>query len=451
MTLRKHFHEVVHADKNRLGLGCPEISNEDRFGQYLGFLDLRRHYTQSPIALALLAPPRHLREDPLTFIALGDYAPLFGAPSFPCTPFATHERAISGAVCAQSAAFIQLVALADRGARMFGPYTISMLATEETDERVTPVQGDLPIDCVRSRQPANAFERSFKIRGLTPGEIARVLRKCEVQGAEVRVKTADNLCDKLVTRLLDAYVRARYPVIVIVDSEEWYRDAASRGIISPEQYDSIKKNPEAHAINVFGIRYREDGDLQKAQVVVHDSANHPYEVRGMGDLLGAARRCSGRPSVSDLSATPTHPVRHVSLVVATGNGVDHQAMDAFELLRDGFPEFRKSFLRAYNDRWRISLCEAGMFDRRYRLPRGVKKILRDAVGLCPVWCFDFYKDAAQLASRMPDCTLLIRARADEGEDVFAGWIKWLEDGLIWIVSPGSRDEFVCTREEYCVR
>jgi len=69
---------------------CHCITDDDRFGRYLGFVDVRMNTIEAPLAMGLLVPPRHIRHDSRARCIAGEYSPLSGQPVFqvlftPCT------------------------------------------------------------------------------------------------------------------------------------------------------------------------------------------------------------------------------------------------------------------------------------------------------------------------------------------------------------------------------
>ena len=125
-------------------LACHPLPPEISLGRYVGFVDLRSHGTRSPIALALLVPPRYLRHDPDVSIITGHYGYLFGGCGFSSTVFSMHDGVVSGARCSQACVIMALAMLSDRNARVIGSYDISFLGrSAPTTEQKQPLAAEV--------------------------------------------------------------------------------------------------------------------------------------------------------------------------------------------------------------------------------------------------------------------------------------------------------------------
>ncbi len=119
-------------------LNCRQIHDGelgDRFGRYLGFIDLRLNSPFAPLAMGLLALPRRCINSAAHRFVTGEYGRIFGGPGFPCTLYVMHDPETGGAHCAQSTVIMSLAALSDRGARLTGSFTLTYLAYRKSRHR----------------------------------------------------------------------------------------------------------------------------------------------------------------------------------------------------------------------------------------------------------------------------------------------------------------------------
>jgi hypothetical protein len=298
MSLRRHLYEVVHAacpppdpPAPPPAYRCPELRPDTRLGQYIGYVDLRRHYKTAPLALGVLAVPRKLGIDPDSHVIHGNYSPLVGGPAFPCTVY-SRQDATAGAACAQACIIMLLGMLADRGAVLEGSYTLTQLGYQF----LPPTGAELPAGSV----PDGRVERSFPSRGLSPSRIVGVLRwlgiNAEVARLEPRVHSAESrgMVERLAQRIIECYIQARYPVILGVDPIYLAQlpDAANAPP-GPEAgwgvRQEIQPDAPAHAVTVVGIR---KASLQERppHLVIHDPARQPFLERPVSFVFEACRR-----------------------------------------------------------------------------------------------------------------------------------------------------------------
>ncbi|NLX23520.1 MAG: hypothetical protein GXY55_17855 [Phycisphaerae bacterium] len=439
-----HFYELLQPLPRGRGFQCPEIEESDRFGEYLGFVDIRRGDCDLPIAMALLSPPQYLRDSACTFTILGDYAPYFGAASFPCIPYAMHDHRAGGAYCAQTALFTQLVALADRGARIDGPYTLTMVA-KRTSKR--QYRADIPapaLGCISDGSPPSDFAGAFRVTELDRREMADALNQCDVYGERITLPEDEPLGQKQVmVRLIDAYLRARYPVIVVVDSETWFDSQKPWEPEVAAEVARCRKEGIGHAISIVGIRYPFGGSLDDAELIVHDSSLQPFVLASVDKIHEAARNCTSVPVDGLKLVGESERTKDVNLIFATRKHVDFHAYRCLALLKASFKadELRRVATQSAGH-WTISLREDGqLFSRggRYTLPRGslrppevdkAKSGLLQNLGLgcidnqtenpsSPVWCFDFYPDATRQARRQPCFSVLFHGTKVDGSQHYA--------------------------------
>src|SRR5262249_35083668 len=108
LSLRKHLYKVAGGEGAVFGMDCADVGESDRFATYLGFIDLRFHSIESPLALGILAPPKRLREDRSTNLVTGFYGPIFGGPGFECSVYSMQDPKSGGSYCAQICIFMIL-------------------------------------------------------------------------------------------------------------------------------------------------------------------------------------------------------------------------------------------------------------------------------------------------------------------------------------------------------
>lgn len=250
-TLKELVSKVLDHVDSPINCNRPDATG---YAKYLGFADIRTNSPKSPIAMALLVPPRDLRHDRNVFLSVGLYGPLFGAEGFPCTPYSMHDPETGGAYCAQSCLIMALTALADRDATILGSFdlTVAAQAKPATTERILPV------------------------RGLDFNEMEKVIN---VEGNASAYATSFDmgpLRQKQFCRLVDAYVSARCPVIVGVHSDRWNHRPLDKG--------------EPHTVVVTGVRRGGGGAPinEVSELVVHDPSGYPYMVRPIEECSRAA-------------------------------------------------------------------------------------------------------------------------------------------------------------------
>ena len=190
MSLRRHLYEVLvrpaaQPEARPAGGFCPGLTPDTRLGSYIGYIDLRRHYQSSPLALGLLGVPRKLAVDPDAHLVVGDFGPLFGGPALPCTIYSMQDDRTAGAACAQACIIMVLGMLSDRGARLEGSYTLTQLGFS--------AEGRVPADAAPPPALREAVAADARIAyvfpaagGLTPTRIVRVLRTLGADAALVR-------------------------------------------------------------------------------------------------------------------------------------------------------------------------------------------------------------------------------------------------------------------------
>ena len=240
----------------RTPFDCQGLESK-KLAKYLGFVDLRTNSPRSPIALALLVPPRDLRHDQDATIIQGLYGRLFGGHTFPCSPFSMHDPTTGGAYCAQACLIMVLTILADRGARIVGSFDLTIAALfPEAPEH-----------------PTKSSNRVFPVKGLRFDQMQNVLNS-EICGSSsmYREFSFDLSGRRALSRLIDAYVSARCPVILGVHTSVWNR----------------QQNGAAHTLVVVGFRRNRFSPREITELIIHDPSTAPYIVRPIDECVLAA-------------------------------------------------------------------------------------------------------------------------------------------------------------------
>ncbi|MCH7989503.1 MAG: hypothetical protein IID46_10210 [Planctomycetes bacterium] len=263
-------------------LDCYQIKETDQFGHYVGFIDLRPNSPKSPLAMGLLALPRKFRHNDSTFIITGNYGPLFGGPGFPCTVYSMHDPDSGGAHCAQACIIMALGLLADRGARLNGSYTLTYLGMRPKAIALKPGTSE-STDSVHlgNVSETDGTRYSFHVKGLTPLQISRLLNKRGVSSSLLKL-AYDTDSEKLAQRLIEAYIYARFPVILAVDPHAWW----------PWKKPKTKKKI-GHAVTVVGIR-RLPGEGDEIALITHDPGFKPFYERPFRECIDACVKYDDR-------------------------------------------------------------------------------------------------------------------------------------------------------------
>lgn len=260
-------------------LGCLSIGNNVRFAKYLGFVDLRTHSPVSPVALALLVPPRDIRHDRDATLVTGQYGRLFGAHSFRSTVYSMHDPKSGGAHCAQACLMMVSSMLADRGVKIHGSYDLTFFSEK-----------DVPYSHLADEQKQAALtdtgiSRIFRVRGLTHGEMVSILNRDEsnasADGVFLEFDNEENWTNRrLAKRLVDAYISARCPAILLVHGGRWWGTSQEGG----------------HAVVVVGVRrgvtdqprHGRQYTHEVTELILHDPGHAPFLIRPMDECLDAS-------------------------------------------------------------------------------------------------------------------------------------------------------------------
>lgn len=323
---RRHLYEVVNngtpRDLSRFGTDCTQtwLHPEDRLGEYLGLIDLRLHFKQSPLALGLLVEPSHLREDPLSYILKGDYGPLFGAHSFRSTVFSMQDPGTAGAKCAQMCAIMALGMLSDRQSRIRGSFTMTYLNWLGRDAKT--IEDSLAdVDQCSEQQPIDA---GFLVDGLNLLELEKVIRHCHAEAKvvvipdeamKVRTSVPDQVLrksyERMMARLIESYLYARFPVILAVETCRWN---TGRSLSDADPDDRNRYGREKHAVVVVGVRHLPNS-REPHSFIIHDPGQGPFLERRLDDVYVAAREFSEQGRFCMIAATPVWVKRHADVCI----------------------------------------------------------------------------------------------------------------------------------------
>jgi hypothetical protein len=398
-TQRRHLYEAIVSgsdEGSRFGVGCTKIDLNDRYGEYLGFLDLREHFRRSPLAFALLVEPGSIREDPHAFVIRGDYGPLFGAHSFRSTVYSMQDPKTTGAMCAQACIIMTLGMLGDRKSKIVGSFTVTYLgqlmrlaaekkfceesANPESNKRslqefVEEINNE--IDAHADSEPFNSFE----VGGLNPVEVRDVLRQCNVGAELIEIRHEDALpntdcspSERLAMRVIEANIRARFPIILAVNGRNWTQETGC--------------DPDVgHAVTIVGFRKNMVGEL--ISLIVHDPASHPFLERSPRKCLQAAREHK-----VDIRTSNKRAGNKYFLVVAIEKSVRFHAHECVDWLRKDNLErikFARFYLCDQNTNYRICAANAlSVF--RILTPEIAQQhhvklfVNQKLLGLSRVWC-----------------------------------------------------------------
>ena len=321
--------------------------DSDRWGDYLGFVDLRTSSKTSPLALGLLVPPKAILQDHAVRVILGNYGPIFGGPSFESCAYSMHDPGTSGAECTQAAAINSLILLSDRGARLSGGYTLTYLGKKKEA-------------CINNRECVGTMEgvsNSISVTGLSLFELVSLLQdNCRVSVSPVLIPhgrgsptakgsllpfiqptpdSGDQLDTLyLASRLFEAYLDARCPAIVYVNSADWYRQLGVDASITQNNTSSAK---EPHAVVVVGYRKPENRNEQLPgleglkpfpesqpfridSLIVNDPAYLPFLKVSAQGVFEAARQANTKEHMPFLFVTPDEIKLHAIQCIEALNG-----------------------------------------------------------------------------------------------------------------------------------
>lgn len=356
-------------------LDCYQILPGDRFGHYVGFVDLRPNSSNSPLAMGILGMPRRYRHNSDVRIITGNYGKLFGGPSFASTVYSMHDGSEGGAQCAQACVIMALGFLGDRGARLSGNYTLTYLAKQRSKQSTQHQPGcpEEPDPEHLGNIPANSplIRFSFESReGLDLQEIQKVLEQRNLGGRVFR-KRNDAHHARMLARLIEAYVMARLPSILAVRSDIWW----------PWTTES-----NHHVVLVIGFRKplsksasKPVEELQNFSLITHDPGYLPFYEQP----FSVSRAASA--ALGELKAV------FVGTEAIQLHGQD--CLDALVLRTNRQltePAFSEYFENRNGKDYRIDLiARDDLADRichRSRSPRAVQRQLNQRLACGAFWC-----------------------------------------------------------------
>ena len=345
---RRHLYEVVRTgtpdDLSRYGTHCTPLDKDDRFGEYLGFVDLRQHFEVSPLALGLLVQPGCIREDPCAYVIQGEYGPLFGAHSFRSTVYAMQDQSPTiGAKCAQMCAIMALGMLGDRRADIKGSFTLTFLSSLLQQNGNTALSSVKRVEEAMKRLDDGEQDTplwSFSPTGLDPVQLRDVLNCCAVRATWIDLEHQEPVMRgdplpvsyRLALRIIEAYIYARFPVILSVDSHAW-KDGKPASEREPRK---------SHAVTIIGAR-RSSPSGEISRIIVHDPGWKPFGEMTAERTFFAAREYATRST----NKKPGVPRNRISMVpVTTCNIKRHPNECVTWLLEDAFElvDFRPYYL-----------------------------------------------------------------------------------------------------------
>lgn len=243
-------------------LRCLRLSADTELGRYLGFIDFRLD-SASPVALAIIVPPRHLRHDPSIRVILGDYGHIFGGPSFTGTVFASHDPETSGAQCSQAAVLMAVGLVSDRGGVPMPPLDITLTARTPDKKLGTPPAPGCAIGGPKTS--------GYRFDGLNWTELKRALKHGALHVSPSFIEPKD-VSDGTLCEIIASYVDARSPAILYVHpSILWGKEVNAKG----------------HAVVVIGYSRGSDGQVDS--FIVHDPGKGPFDRIDKDRLLKSAR------------------------------------------------------------------------------------------------------------------------------------------------------------------
>lgn len=329
--------------------GCQPFT-EDRFGRYLGFVDLRIPASQAyggeapsgpVLAMGLLAPPKQLRHDNSCTLVTGSHGSIFGLPNFEATFYSMHSLVLGGGYCAQACIVMALGMLSDRGAVLAGTFDITVDATKQDNSAANPPP------CLSSTKPKPSDQ--FQVRALKVTEVNRVLSRdvgalgtsCDSRTfllAERPLHNGQRQFDlRKCKRLIQAYVGARYPILAFVNSSVLYAEEKTPGV--------------PHCVVIVGMREWQrtsDAPLRHVSgVIVHDPGYMPYLSVDLNRLLEAAVKYD--------AASNAHGVATLTFV---GEGrVKRHAYACLRWLENHTDAASKYLLGMYASDYKVELLE----------------------------------------------------------------------------------------------
>ncbi|MDP7016931.1 MAG: hypothetical protein QGG36_14095, partial [Pirellulaceae bacterium] len=281
LAIRKHFYEVFGGgNAATIGTSCEPTPPSMELGEYLGFVDLRLEFKRSPLALGCLVEPGVIRQNADSYVIKGEYASLFGATPFRSTVYCMQDPDTAGAMCAQACVVMVSAMLADRRAKIMGSLTLSYLG--RTINQVVDPEDKLETEGIKGFFEIGGLSEA---QGSDQGQIVDVLDQCGVSARLLRIEDEPTVAGAAVNkkpgsraaRIIEAYLRARYPIILLLDSNRW--EESLMGAHSGKD--------EKHAVVIVGEHRRSD-ELVPDDYYIHDPGSAPFIKLRFSDCM----RCS---------------------------------------------------------------------------------------------------------------------------------------------------------------
>jgi len=290
-------------------LACAGFSPEERLGNYIGYVDMRSDGPAcSSIAFASLRPPRRLTSDTSAFLLQGNYSTIFGGPDFSSSIYITHNEPL-GTKCAQACGVMALSMLADRGASVPGAFDLTVKKHEKRIGETVDAGGMTPIVLTQVLGDFDISAGYYRSFGLMDSESERS-RSPEIE----------------FVKLCMAYLRARCPIVLFVDTDHWSRSAGGR--------------VSGHAVVIVGYIADSTSRFGISSFVVHDPGAAPYLLRPVEECIEAARRFA-KSSVDDQGNKIE--TNEISAVFTSPSGVNTHAHE----ILNRFCEMPQNYQRFY--------------------------------------------------------------------------------------------------------
>ena len=285
-------------------LYCHAIERGDsqKFGEYIGFVDLRENNAPSSLAIAVLKPPRHLRFRSDVILLTGEYSRLFGGEAFEGSVFSMQEGSKGGVICADACLVMALGMLSDRVPTLEGGFDLAYLAAVCNRDRLF----EQPKSCESSCLGANDnLDGSFRIGGLTGVQMANLGDRLSKElafsrgdqtppddraigasllhrkgVAEYSSAVSIEQHDRMLLRIIEANLLAKFPMILNVDSDRW---TEVRTGTPPKPPRDI-----GHAVVIVGLSGNLDNH-KSANLIVHDPGVGPFVEIPFDAAVSAAR------------------------------------------------------------------------------------------------------------------------------------------------------------------
>lgn len=267
-------------------LVCHSFRETEVFGDYLGFVDVRMHATESEVAFGLLRPPRSIRTNTRAILIEGEYGEIFGGPSFLSSVFIMHDSK-GGAACAQASGVMLLAMLADRGAMVPGAFDLTTRAIG------CGPSGEFDLGAAVAPLQLTESLKHYGVSAMITSEQEMSVRRADEETAQkhtIKWEFADWFSRWALLLCVECYINARFPVIIWVNAKTWSSWS--------------NQNDDGHAVVVVGAvcSAGRNGDKNRfSALIVHDPQSCPYLLvpvedcfEAMGDYTNPAKERMGQ-------------------------------------------------------------------------------------------------------------------------------------------------------------